>query len=199
MFIWIIGTNNQVAASGSTESGLPQKVIEADPGIIKLLLYAVDQNGNEYYVKQGTGILIEIGDGEKIVLANDKFVQTDEELINKIRRQYGLSAEGDLNIETDIVLQVGTRIRTETGSSGEDFVILNLANNINNVKSLGLGNSSSVKKNDKIYISGYSGNSDILGRTEIGDFDLQENVAQVTSVTEDEIVTDYQLRKQKYI
>ncbi len=193
MFIWIIGTNNQVAASGSTESGLPQKVIEADPGIIKLLLYAVDQNGNEYYVKQGTGILIEIGDGEKIVLANDKFVQTDEELINKIRRQYGLSAEGDLNIETDIVLQVGTRIRTETGSSGEDFVILNLANNINNVKSLGLGNSSSVKKNDKIYISGYSGNSDILGRTEIGDFDLQKNVAQVTSVTEDEIVTDYPL------
>lgn len=193
IFIWIIGTSSQAAASGSTESELPQKVTEAEPGIVKLLLYAVDQSGNEYYVKQGTGILLETGEGEKIVLSNDQFVQTDEELINKIRRQYGLSAEGDLNIETDIVLQVGTRIRTETGSSGEDFVILNLANNINSVKSLGLGNSSSVKKNDKIYISGYSGNSDILGRTEISDFDLQKNVAQVTSVGEDEIVTDYPL------
>ncbi len=193
IFIWIFSVSSQVAASGSTEAELPQKVMEAESGIVKLLLYAVDQSGKEYYVKQGTGILVEVGEGEKIVLSNDKFVQTDEELINKIRRQYGLSAEGDINIETDIVLQVGTRIRTEAGNSGEDFVILNLANNINNVKSLGLGNSFSVKINDKLYISRYSGNSDILGRTEISDFNLEKNVAQVTSAGEDEIVTDYPL------
>ena len=133
VFIWVIGTSSQAAASEGTESGLPQKVMEAEPGIVKLLLYAVDQSGNEYYVKQGTGILLETGEGEKIVLSNDQFVQADEELINKIRRQYGLFAEGDLNLETDIVLQVGTRIRTEAGSSGEDFVILNLTNNINGI------------------------------------------------------------------
>lgn len=198
--IMTAGINSSVKAAGVTQTAtpvVPQAVKEKEQGVVKLLVYAVDQSGNEYNVKQGTGILFGTSDGKKMVLTNDKLVQADTDLLNSIRRQFGLPAEGDLNIKTDIVLPVGTRIQTEIGNTGSDFVILNLASDISNIDSLKLGNSSSVKENDKLYILEYSGNSDILGQSGVGSFELQENAVLVTSVTEEEIVTDVQLEKGK--
>ena len=194
------GISKPVKASNVTEpavSEIPQAVKEKEPGIVKLLVYAVDQSGNEYNVKQGTGILLGTDSGEKMVLTNDKLVQVDAELLNNIRRQFGLSTESDLNIETDIVLPVGTRIKTEAGSTGSDFVILNLESDISNIDNLKLGNSSAVKENDKLYVLEYGGNSDILGQSEVSNFELQESAVLVTSVTEEEIITDYQLESGK--
>lgn len=151
-----------------------------------------DQSGNKYNIRQGTGILIGTEKEGKVVLTNDKFIQVDENLVNNIRRQFGLSTEGELNIQIDIVLPVGTRVRTEVKTTGSDFVILDLENNISNVNCLKLGNSQSVKENDILYILKYLGNSEILGQSDIGGFDLQEDTALVTVATEEEIVTNYQ-------
>lgn len=185
-----------VIAANVTEakvSVLSQAVKETESGIVKILVYAVDQKGNEYYVKQGTGILIGSENEEKIVLTNDKLVQVDEDLLNNIRRQFGLSAEGNLSIEVDLVLSVGTRIKTDIGSTGNDFIILNLAGDISNITCVKLGNSSSVKTNDKLYILGYDGNTNILGQSEIGNLDLQRNTVLVTDVTKEEIIIDFEL------
>mgnify|MGYP000834682583 FL=1 len=204
LFVMILiiaaGVNVPVIISNAGEmavSDIPEAVKEQESGVVKLLVYAVDQNGNEYNVKQGTGILFGTNNGEKMVLTNDKLVQADADLLNNIRRQFGLSTEGDLNIQTDIVLPVGTRIKTEAGSTGNDFVILNLASDISNINSLKLGNSSVVKENDKLYILEYGGNSDILGQSEVGNLELQESTALVVSATEEEIITDYQLENGK--
>lgn len=194
-FVLMTAIKMPVIAAGVTgisTSDVPQKVKEAESGVIKLLIYAVDQSGNKYNIRQGTGILVGTEKEGEVVLTNDKLIQVDENILNNIRRQFGLSTESDLNVQIDIVLSVGTRIKTEVKTTGNDFVILDLEQSISNMNGLRLGNSQPVKENDVLYILGYGGNSEILGQSDIGGFDLQENTALVTAVTQEEIITNYQ-------
>lgn len=192
----IININKPVLVSNATQAvdtELPQAIQEVESGVVKLLVYAADQKGNEYIVRQGTGILLGTEESEEIVLVNDKLMQADAELMDNIKRQYGLPTEESLTMQIDIVLQVGTRIKTTQGSLGKDFMILNLEKDIKNISCLRLGNSTSVKENDKLYILEYGGNSEILGQSEVSNLDLLKQKVQVTAVTQDEIVTDVQL------
>lgn len=194
LLLSVIGVNGlEIHAAAAQEEirELPQEIKDTEAGIVKLLVYAVDQSGKEYYVRQGTGILIGTGDAI-YVLTTDQLVHSDEQLMNNIRRQFGLAKDSQITLQTDIVLQVGTRITTEQSNAGDDFVLLRLGQSIIGVGDCSLGNSSAIKANDKLYIAGYSGNSDLLGQTELKDNVIEEKIVTVSYVTEDEIITDYQ-------
>ena len=170
---------------------LPQGIKDTEAGIVKLVVYAVDQNGKQYYVRQGNGILIGTGDAV-YALTTDELVHADEQLMNNIRRQFGLAKDSQVTLQTDIVLQVGTRIETEQSNTGKGFVLLRLGQSIIGARDCGLGNSATIKANDKLYISGYGGNSDILGQADLKDNIIGEKIVTVSAVTEEEIITDYQ-------
>lgn len=197
--ILLAGFPNKVMAADTVQSDtleLPQAVKEKEAAVVKLLVYATDQNKKCYNIRQGNGILVgtkqSSEEDSKIVLTNDELIRIDDTELNNIRLKYGLSAETGLDICVDVVLQVGTRVQTETKCSGDGFVVLELATDISTIESLSLGNSSSVNLNDKLYLLGYGGNRDILGQEEIANPELESTVEIVTSVTEDIIVTDYQ-------
>lgn len=60
-FVLVTVIKIPVMAADVTESGtsnIPQAIKEVESGVVKLLVYAADQSGNKYNIRQGTGILI---------------------------------------------------------------------------------------------------------------------------------------------
>lgn len=200
-FIWIvcvvvIGMCNTVMATEAENTiELPQGINQKKEAVVKIIVYAVDQNKKQYNLRQGTGFLVETkGDGEtsKIVLTNDKLMQVDETELNNIRLKYGLAAEADLDVGIDIVLQMGTRIEAEVKHEGEDFLVLDLRKEINVSNILNLGNSAEVNMNDRLYMLGYGGNMSVLGQDKLINMDLQYGTGVVTAIEDGIIVTDFQ-------
>ena len=173
---------------------IPQNVMDKQSGVARLVVYLQDDKENSYYVRQGTGVLIGDAANGQYVVTSNQLIHMDSELLNKIVRQNGLSVEENLTTCVDIVLEVGTTVTVNVGDAknGEDFVVLGLENNINGVTGLSLGESASVRQNDKLYIMGYGGNEDIFGQTTLSDLNLQQAATMVSAIEEDEITVDYQ-------
>lgn len=177
-----------------SNADIPQNVINKETGVAKLVVYLQNDKGNSYYVRQGTGVLIGDSASGQYVVTSNQLIDINTELVNNIIRQNGLSIDENLTTCVDIVLEVGTTVtvNVEDTKNGEDFVVLGLDNNINGVTCLSLGESSSVRQNDKLYIMGYGGKEDIFGQTTISDLNLLQAVTVVSAMDENKITVDYQ-------
>ncbi len=184
------------ASNENTSLVLPQAINEKKQAVVKVIVYAVDQNKKQYNLRQGTGFLVETKENDgatsEIVLTNDQLMKVDDTELNNIRLKYGLSTEASLDVCVDIILQVGTRIETEVKHEGEDFLVLDLKKDINVSNSFNLGESSAVNMNDRLYMLGYGGNMSILGQDNLTNMELQYGTGIVTSLEDGMIVTDFQ-------
>lgn len=178
---------------------LPQAVKDKETGVVRLLVYAVDQEKKQYNIRQGTGVLVGIkGDSQEeseIILTSDELIRVDDTILTNIRLKYGLSPEADLDICIDVVLQVGARVKAETQGEGDGFVVLEMSKDISGISSLSLGNSAAVNVNDRLYMIGYGGNNEILGQEDITGENTECMTGIVSSISQDVILIDSQLQE----
>lgn len=190
--------NLYVWAAEQEGSEIPSAVQEVESGVVKLLVYAVGEGEQRYNIRQGTGILIgkqsSGNEGQLTILTDSAFVQVDNASLDIIRRQHGLSTEAALSVHVDIILDMGTQIGAETVNSGNSYVILQPAGTLQGMTSLRLGESGSLQVRDKLYVLGYGGDMDILGKDTLSDLELHVHSCRVAETKETEIITDYQAK-----
>lgn len=94
---FLLGT--QCFYSAHAEESL---VDEPENGVVKIVTAYMDEEGNLYYVKQGTGFLIgvnsESNSGNIYVLTDYGVVEGDNEIVDTLKKKYGLSQDAKLSI-----------------------------------------------------------------------------------------------------
>ena len=151
------GVSGKVTAGSVDEEIVPSAVSDMRTGILRLEIYVRDDKGNTYSVRKGTGILSGNASSGQYVVTSDELVTVEPEVLQDVIRKNGLQPDVSLTTSVDIVLEVGTRItlKTEDAQKGEGFVLLQLDRPINEVACLKLGDSQSVKENDRLFLMGY--------------------------------------------
>ena len=157
------------------------KIEEAKDCVVQVVLQYLDENGNRYLLKSGSGFLI----SDTVILTNyQNVILTDEEkelASQYVSEQTGKTIKFDSEEGGQAAYQIGIVVYRDvvfaatvnTYSSKEmDLAILNITDTINRTKAT-LGNSDEVENNAEIYALGYktisvmsSGETELLSQTD---------------------------------
>ncbi len=197
LFLLLPGHSGIVYAAADGATGVPSAVADMRTGIVRLEIYLRDEAGATYSVRKGTGLLLGNAASGQYVVTSEKLITVDQDVVNDVQRKNGLDPGAGLAVSADIVLEVGTRItlKTEDARKGDGFVILGLEHSINEVTCLKLGDSVSVKENDKVFLMGYEDNGSAAEYSARDQVRMWQKGLVVTAADENRIQVDVPMQE----
>lgn len=164
---------------------------DVDESIVKIITAYVDENGNTYYVKQGTGFLVGVdsGDkGERYVLTDYGIVEGDPVALDTIRKRNGLAEDIRLEIKYYAMGSMGIMTELDINSYGKDtgYAVLEADEGMTDKVNLKLGDGEKVQVNGRVYVAGYAGNRSLLEQDGIADKHIIEYSTIITDVSAEE-------------
>lgn len=175
------------AVSASSVDFLPQPVADAGNGIVRVILCCADDNGNTYYIHQGTGFLAGTNSESQYIITDNQTITASESELKQIRKWNGLSPDIKLTPQIQFLLYPDIVISANTVSTGTDFpyALLTPSAPMNSLESLKFSSISNISKKQTAYLYGYDQELSILGQTQIPDVSLAARTGAITAVEAD--------------
>lgn len=175
------------AVSASSVDFLPQPVADAGKGIVRVILCCADDNGNTYYIHQGTGFLAGTNSESQYIITDNQTITASESELKQIRKWNGLSPDIKLTPQIQFLLYPDIVISANTVSTGTDFpyALLTPSAPMNSLESLKFSSISNISKKQTAYLYGYDQELSILGQTHIPDVSLAARTGAITAVEAD--------------
>lgn len=168
-------------------------------GVVKIVMAYKDEEGNLYYVKQGTGFLIGLNSEARsetmFVFTDYGIVEGDNEIINFLKKKYGLPQETKLSACYFAIGNMGVMVDLSLTFFSEEtrYAILQPDIMMTDKPPVKLGDGEKVQLNARIRMEGYSGTQEIPDDTTIDNRDLISYSTIITDVVQeeyyDEIIT----------
>lgn len=170
---------------------------ELPDGIIKIVTAYMDEAGNMYYAKQGTGFVIGINsssndNAKKYVISDYGIVEGEATYVEAIRKRYGLEPNVKLTICYYAVGNMGvlSELKINSYSNETRYVILDPSGPLADKSCLKLGDGSGVKENTRVHVEGYTGSRSIVTDTSVEQRGIVEYDTVITGVSEQEYYND---------
>lgn len=159
-------------------------VTDTASGIFQVILSCTDDNGNTYYLHQGTGFLIGSSEQTQYIITDSQTITPSKAELNQIRKWGGLGSDAKLTPQIQFLLAPDIAINASVVSQGSDlpYALLTPATPISNSKALKLGSISSATRKDTAYLYGYNLEMSLLGLTEISGSAPELRTGSISSV-----------------
>lgn len=150
----------------------PEKVTETQSGIVKIVSSCLDEAGNKYYVHSGNGFIIGTNSTQQYILTDYELISPSEDDYNLIRHGVALATSTKLTNKIDIYFPGDITIQANIVASNEQagYALLQPASSLNNLSYLKLGTTTTVNRKQVLYLSGYTGEFSLIGKTSIPDY-----------------------------
>lgn len=141
--------------------------------IVKIVTAYVDESGNIYYAKQGTGFVIGVSQGKseskKYIVSDYGIVQSEAVYLDAIRKRYGLSEDIKLTATYYAIGNMGvlSQLKIYSFSDETRYVVLEPSGVLADKTYIKLGRGESVVKDARIHIDGYSGARNIVSESSV--------------------------------
>lgn len=177
--------------SNHTVAKAAEEERDADESIVKIITAYVDENGNTYYVKQGTGFLVGVDSGseeERYVITDYGVVEGDPIALDTIRKRNGLVENIKLEIKYYAMGSMGIMTELSINSYGKDarYAVLETTEGMSDKVNLKLGDGEKIQTNGRVYIAGYSGSRSLLDQEGISDKRIIEYNTIITEINVEE-------------
>lgn len=188
LFVAVCCFNGQRAYAGEVKS-MPEIVKEQKEGIVRMIAYCGESQGNRYYVKQGIGFIVgAAGDNQ---YSDNYYIVTDHQLITiseedmvTIKRQNGISPEAQFN--TGILIDMGMGVTVEATVISKNTLmgcaILTPQTSLANRKSLRLADGVWEDIGQEIYAFGYQEEQNLIGKIYNENLEVYEYMGNVNHI-----------------
>lgn len=170
-FAVMSGFSLDVHAAGEE---LPEEQDAGGPdSIVKIVTAYVDESGNIYYAKQGTGFVIGVSQGKsenkKYIVSDYGVVQSEAVYLDAIRKRYGLSEDIKLTATYYAIGNMGvlSELKIYSFSNETRYVVLEPSGVLADKDYIKLGEGDSVVKDARIHIDGYNGARNIVSESSV--------------------------------
>lgn len=155
--------------------------------VVKIVTVYVDESGNTYYVKQGTGFLIGVDNGdsaEKTIVTDYGIVEGDNSMLETIKKRNGLATDAKLELKYYAVGSMGvmTELSMVSYSNDTRYAILKTSMVVSGKDLYKLGDGSNVAAKSRIHIIGYPGTRSLLDQEQVSDRQMVEYDTIITEV-----------------
>lgn len=195
-FLIIIGSFSlNVYASESGQTSEEPDDNKAD-SIVKIVTAYVDDSGNIYYAKQGTGFVIGVNQGKnenkKYIVSDYGIVQSEAVYLDAIRRKYGLSEDVKLTATYYAIGNMGvlSQLKIYSFSDETRYVVLEPDGVLADKDCIKLGQGDSVVKDARIHIDGYSGARNIVSESSVDERVINTYDTVITDVMTESYYND---------
>lgn len=200
--VMLLCLDTRVAHAGSetdenrTEEGASkgESQMDCSSSIVKIVTVYSDEDGNLYYVKQGTGFVIGVSNGasensgKKYILSDYGIVEGEIALVNEIKRRYGLPEDSKLSLMSYAIGDMGvlSELKIISYSNETRYVVLEPSTELADKQVLRLGSGASIETEARIHIEGYSGLRSIFTNSSVTERNINVYDTTITDVyTED--------------
>ena len=154
------------------EEIFPEEVSKTQNSIVKIVSSCTDESGKRYYVHSGNGFIIGIANSQQYILTDYELAVPSEDDYDLIRKGVALAANSKLTNHIEIYFPGDITIQASLVASNEQagYALLQPASALNNLTYLKLGTTANVNRKQVLYLSSYTGEFSLLGKSSIPDY-----------------------------
>lgn len=177
--------SNYFPVYAASSDSAPEKVTEAESGVVHLLLSCTTPDGETYYIRQGTGFIGGTNDGKQYILTTDSVVNASKQELSQIRKWAGISQETALTTQVSILTDPDILLTATVASVGSDvpYAILTCEQTLTQASALPYELDENIKRSQSAYLYGYDTDSSLLGTTAPPDTAAVLRSGTITEVT----------------
>lgn len=183
VFLSVFFTGFTVVSAASADV-LPQSVADTADGIVRIILSCADDNGNTYYIHQGTGFLTGSNSDTQYIITDSQTITASESELKQIRKWNGLGPDIKLTPQIQFLLYPDIVISATAVSTGTDFpyALLTPSAPMNSLEGLTFRSIFDISRKQSVYLYGYDQELSILGNTQVPDASLTARSGKTTAV-----------------
>lgn len=177
--------SNYFPVYAASSDSAPEKVTEAESGVVHLLLSCTTPAGDTYYIRQGTGFVGGTNDGKQYILTTDSVVTATKQELSQIRKWAGLSKETSLTTEVLILTEPDVLLPATVASVGSDvpYALLTCEQTLTQASALPYELDENITRSQNAYLYGYDADGSLLGMTTPPDTAAVLRSGTITEVT----------------